>query len=100
MDGKQTTTMVAALRTMRENGATVIVIAHRPSAVAALNKLLFIRNGQQVAFGPRDEVMEKIMPKPKPPSAPASGSAKPGRYWSLPPAAPANNSKKALKNDG
>ncbi|MFS4438003.1 type I secretion system permease/ATPase [Paracoccaceae bacterium GXU_MW_L88] len=51
-----------ALNAVRERGGIVIVIAHRPSALAAVNKTLMIQNGTQVAFGDRDEVLRKVVP--------------------------------------
>jgi ATP-binding cassette subfamily C protein PrsD len=54
------TAIVAA----KERGAIVIVIAHRPSAIAAVDSLLFLQNGRQGAFGPRDEVLRAIAPVP------------------------------------
>ena len=38
-----------------------MVIAHRPSALAAVNKVLVLANGQARAFGPKDEVLRNIL---------------------------------------
>lgn len=46
-----------ALKEMRARGSVVIVVAHRTSALSAVNKLLRIEGGQQVAFGDRDEIL-------------------------------------------
>ena len=46
-----------AIREMKARGQTVIVIAHRPSAIAAVDKLLVLDDGHQVAFGDKDEVL-------------------------------------------
>ena len=46
---------------MREIGATVIVVAHRPSAINAVDQLLFLKNGQQVAFGPKEEIQKQVL---------------------------------------
>ena len=43
-----------------------VLIAHRPSALAQVNKVLFMRDGRVEAFGPRDEVLAKITNKPTP----------------------------------
>jgi ABC-type multidrug transport system ATPase subunit len=42
----------------------VIVVAHRPSAISVLDQLMMIRDGQMVAFGPKDEVLKKVMARP------------------------------------
>jgi len=49
-----------AILTMREKGATVIVMAHRPAAIVAVNKVLVLREGQIAAFGPRDEILPTL----------------------------------------
>lgn len=59
-DAALNTAIVAA----KERGAIVIVIAHRPSAIAAVDNLLFLQNGRQGAFGPKDEVLRAITPVP------------------------------------
>jgi hypothetical protein len=41
----------------------VVVIAHRPSALAGVDQLLIMGNGQAQAFGPKDEVMKALAPK-------------------------------------
>lgn len=58
MEGDQALT--EAIADARARGAIVIVVAHRPSAIAAINKLLFMREGRQVAFGSKDSVLHQI----------------------------------------
>ena len=48
--------------------AIVVLIAHRPSALAGCDKILFLVNGMQQSFGPRDEVLRKIMVRPVAPA--------------------------------
>jgi ATP-binding cassette subfamily C protein len=45
-----------AIRTMRERGSVVVVMAHRPSAIAAVNKVLLLHKGQAAQFGDKDDV--------------------------------------------
>jgi len=45
---------------LKANGCTVVVISHRTGAIAAVDKLLVLREGKQVAFGPRDDVLTAI----------------------------------------
>ncbi|RYE59817.1 MAG: ATP-binding cassette domain-containing protein, partial [Hyphomicrobiales bacterium] len=52
--------LTEAISDARERGAIVVVVAHRPSAIAAINKLLFMRDGRQVAFGNKDSVLHQI----------------------------------------
>ena len=67
---------------MRTRGGIVVVVAHRPSALAALDQVLVMRNGTMQAFGPRDEVLRKtLVPQAVPPAKPPplSRSAPPAR---------------------
>lgn len=44
---------------VRARGGIAIVIAHRPSALAAVDKVLVLANGQMQAFGPKEEVLKQ-----------------------------------------
>lgn len=50
-----------AIRHGLARGAAVIIIAHRPSALAAIGKMLVLADGKVAAFGPRDEIMRKVL---------------------------------------
>lgn len=56
-----------AIRQAMQRGAAVIVIAHRPSALAAIPKMLVLADGKAAAMGPRDEIMRKVMVRPTTP---------------------------------
>jgi PrtD family type I secretion system ABC transporter len=53
-----------AIRVSLARGASVIVIAHRPSALASIQRIMVLSDGRAVALGPRDEIMRKIMQRP------------------------------------
>lgn len=57
--------LAQTIRAMRERGSTVIVMAHRPSALAAVNKILVLQNGMVLKFGDKEEVLRAAMP-PRP----------------------------------
>lgn len=61
LDAEGEGALTNAIKAMREAGSIVIVIAHRPSAIAAVNKILVMKNGQQSAFGPKEEVLQKVI---------------------------------------
>ncbi|MFD0860146.1 type I secretion system permease/ATPase [Roseovarius aquimarinus] len=48
-----------AILALREAGSTVIVMAHRPSAIAAVNKVLVLHAGRVARFGDKSEVLQK-----------------------------------------
>ncbi len=53
-----------AIRQAMQRGAAVVVIAHRPSALAAIPKMLVLADGKMAAMGPREEIMRKVMVRP------------------------------------
>ena len=53
-----------AILRVRERGGIAIVIAHRPSAIAGVDFVLVMNAGRQQAFGPKDEVLNKVLQRP------------------------------------
>jgi ATP-binding cassette, subfamily C, bacterial exporter for protease/lipase len=45
---------------LRNQGSVVIVMAHRPSAIAAVDKILMLRDGRMIDFGPKQEVINRV----------------------------------------
>ena len=41
-------------------GSTVIVMAHRPSAIASVNKILMLNQGRQQDFGEKQDVLARV----------------------------------------
>lgn len=50
-----------AIANARKAEKVVLVMSHRPSALAECNKVLILENGQMRAFGPRDEVLNRFV---------------------------------------
>lgn len=89
LDAEGDAALTKAIAEARKRGKTVVVMAHRPSAIAAVDMLLMLRDGKQEAFGPKDEVIKKLHeqkhkppggsgpkgtpPKGNPPKRPAGG---------------------------
>ena len=59
VDGEQALTQ--AILNVRERGGVAVVMAHRPSALATVDLVLAMANGEVKAFGPRDEVLRKVL---------------------------------------
>ena len=55
--------MQSAVRNLRAAGSIVVVIAHRPGVLAEVNKLLWLANGTQKAFGPKTMFIEQLKPQ-------------------------------------
>jgi PrtD family type I secretion system ABC transporter len=49
---------------VRERKGIVIVVAHRPSAIAGVDRLLMMNQGKAQAIGPKDEVLSKVLQRP------------------------------------
>jgi PrtD family type I secretion system ABC transporter len=54
-DGEKALT--EAIASVRQRGGIVICIAHRPSALAAVDLVAVIQQGKLLAFGPKDEIL-------------------------------------------
>ncbi|MEJ2002824.1 MAG: type I secretion system permease/ATPase, partial [Maritimibacter sp.] len=51
--------LARAIASLREAGSTIVVMAHRPSAIAAVNKVLVLHGGRVGEFGEKEEVLQK-----------------------------------------
>ena len=51
--------VIDVVNRLKAAGRTIVVMAHRPSAIAACDLLLVLGEGRQRAFGPRDEVLRE-----------------------------------------
>jgi ATP-binding cassette subfamily C exporter for protease/lipase len=52
--------LMQALLGLKARGATVVVMTHRTSLLAVTDKVLWLAEGGQQAFGPRDQVLEAL----------------------------------------
>jgi PrtD family type I secretion system ABC transporter len=88
VEGEQA--LAQALGEMRKHGATIIVVAHRPSLLAVADRILVLREGRIEMLGARDEILAKIAPKFITRPQPAQVAARPGPQLAHPrPDAPA-----------
>lgn len=54
--------LIQAVRAAREDGCTVVLIAHRPSIMQVADKLLVLRDGAVEQFGPRTDLIRTLVP--------------------------------------
>lgn len=59
LDSDGDVALTAAIGGIRQRGGIVIVIAHRPSALAGIDLVMILAEGQVQAFGAKDEVLRK-----------------------------------------
>jgi ABC-type protease/lipase transport system fused ATPase/permease subunit len=96
LDGAGEGALNQAIMTAKQRGAIVVIIAHRPSALATVDFILRLDGGRMADFGPRDEMIRKLMPAPrvapKPQAEPqeAAAQATPNVAGNLVPAMPAS----------
>ena len=51
-----------------ERGAIVIVVAHRPIGIEAVDQLLVLKDGKMQAFGPKEQVLGQVLQRVPGPS--------------------------------
>jgi ATP-binding cassette subfamily C protein len=61
LDNEGEQALGAAILGVRARGGIVIVIAHRPSALAGVDQVLVMAEGKAQSFGPKDEVLNKVL---------------------------------------
>ncbi len=52
--------LVAAMQRIKQQGCTIIVISHRTMILMAVDKILVLKDGAAVTFGPRDQVLNML----------------------------------------
>jgi ATP-binding cassette subfamily C protein len=72
LDSAGDNALTYAIASVRRRGGIVVVIAHRPSALAAIDQVLALANGQTLAFGPKEEVLKKVLQQPQPTPPPSN----------------------------
>ncbi|EJM99237.1 type I secretion system permease/ATPase [Phyllobacterium sp. YR531] len=60
LDTEGEASLANALLRIRQRGGIVIVVAHRPSALANLDLLLIMGNGRTQTFGPKNQILTQV----------------------------------------
>jgi len=61
LDNEGSIALNNAVIAMKEAGNSVLIMAHRPSAIKECDKLLMLENGTVKAWGPREKVMSEML---------------------------------------
>ena len=61
LDAEGDAALIAAIADVRARGGIAVIIAHRSAALSAVEKLAVLANGQLQAFGPKEEVLAKVI---------------------------------------
>ena len=61
LDNEGSLAVNKAIRTLKSEGKSVLIMAHRPSAIEECELLLMLDGGMARAFGPKDKVMAEVL---------------------------------------
>ena len=61
LDAEGEDALMRAIDAMKTDGATVVIISHKPGVFRAADKMLVLRDGRVELFGPRDQVMSRLV---------------------------------------
>ena len=61
LDNDGTLALNTAIRSTKEAGGAVLIMAHRPAAIQECDLLLVLEDGMRRAFGPRDQVLRDMV---------------------------------------
>jgi PrtD family type I secretion system ABC transporter len=78
LDGDSEAVLIQSLQRLKAEGATVVLVSHRPALVQGVDKVLLLREGQVEMFGARAEVLTRLMgrPVPRPAELPAASGSR------------------------
>ncbi len=66
LDGEGEAALTEAIEGIRARGGIAVVIAHRASALAAVDLVAIVQNGRVSSFGPKNDVMSALQAPAKP----------------------------------
>lgn len=61
LDNEGSMALNLAIRSMKETGRSVLIMAHRPAAIQECDLLMVLEDGTRRAFGPRDAVLREMV---------------------------------------
>ncbi|GJE18440.1 type I secretion system permease/ATPase [Methylobacterium marchantiae] len=61
LDADGETALAEAMLGVRQRGGIVIVVAHRPNVLATVDLILTLSEGRCIDFGPKDEVLKRML---------------------------------------
>jgi ABC-type protease/lipase transport system fused ATPase/permease subunit len=60
LDAEGENALSKAIAALRQRRCIVVVVSHRPSALASLDMAMVLCNGRSIAFGPRDAALANL----------------------------------------
>lgn len=62
LDAEGEVRLAQTIQALKQAGVTLVLVTHKPSLLAGIDKVLVMREGQMEHFGPRQEVLARILP--------------------------------------
>ncbi len=81
VDSEGEEALTEAVMSVRRRGGIVVVIAHRPKALDGVDHVLVIGGGRVQSFGPKEEVLRKVLRTPNPVPLRVVASRQGGEKW-------------------
>jgi ATP-binding cassette subfamily C protein/ATP-binding cassette subfamily C protein EexD len=75
LDGDSEAALTQALERLKAQNTTVVLVSHRPTLVQGVDKVLLLKDGAMEMFGPRAEVLKRLMTQPRPAELPTAAAA-------------------------
>jgi ATP-binding cassette subfamily C protein PrsD len=66
LDADGEAALMQAIQGVRARGGIAVVVAHRPNLLAGLDQVLVMNGGRAQAFGPKDEVLARVLRREAP----------------------------------
>ena len=66
LDAEGEAALTEAIANVRSRGGIVVVVAHRPKALEAVDHVLVVGDGRVQSFGPKEEVLRTVLRTPVP----------------------------------
>jgi ATP-binding cassette subfamily C protein/ATP-binding cassette subfamily C protein EexD len=73
LDGDGEQALLRALEQIKAGGTTVVLVSHRPALVQGVDKVVVLRDGMVEMFGPRQEVLKRLLQPARPTEVPSAG---------------------------
>jgi len=77
LDSEGENALTRAIAILRQQKCIVVVISHRPSALAALNMAMVLYEGKSIAFGPCEEIFARVRNPSAQVAGPSQGTSAP-----------------------
>jgi PrtD family type I secretion system ABC transporter len=99
LDADGEAAVTAAIMSVRARGGVVVVIAHRPSAISAVDQLMVLRDGFATAYGRKDDVLREVVTNSGALQSGEPGATRPGGALPRVEPRPANGSAQVTRSE-